>query len=1560
MPPQLPGPSGPPLRLIVQNVNGLGSRKKRQSFFKRLQCMHPRPDIALVIESHTGSDQQSLGWVQEGSGPGQPWLGPSFWHHGTRRSRGVGILIREGLCISEPQVLHRDSAGRILAVSFASQEGHTWVVMAVYAPVESDNRASFFSGPLSRACAACPPGASLLMAGDWNCVLSQYDLYTAQQQPSRNTRLVGGPALRRVQDQAGVEDAFRHLHPQTLEFTKTVRNGHSVTSGRTTRWLVSEDLLQLGWVTACQHMYGELPGDHAACTLQLIPTSSPLMGPYGWVFPTYLLSHPPFLESMRGRIEHYLAHPPPGNLSPSALWDDLKLVMKLGAINYHKQWVAEQRRERRGLERAVKWAGVGLQRRPTSRACHTRLQEATQAIQQFDERETAARVVPLDALWADCGEQSTAWFHRLGRTVVDKQPITSIRDPTGGPAAVLNTDAGVKRAGDLLANFYDGALPTGLFHPAAVCAQAQQLMLGAIDATLDAAGQTACLGPHQDGRLTLECMHTALTKSPRGKQPGCDGLQYEFYLVFWELLGPLMVAAFNHSFLSDEEDPAMSCTSRTGIITLIFKGDEKPQDDPDSYRPITLLNTDVKLVAKVLALRMGCPLDGILDVTQTAFVPGRWIGDNVLYHLEEIEYIAATQQSACILGLDFNKAYDRVHRGWLFKCMAALGIPAACCRWVQLLLQGSQAYITYNGHRSRVFEVPAGCAQGSPLSPLLYVISAQPLAARVRQLQAQGIIAPIPLPDGTPAPPMHMHADDTTLHTVHVDDAARVLSLAIVPYEEASGGKLNVPKSWGLALGSHPALVGPHPGTGIIFKGPLEAVRHLGIPLTSGNPATAISALYTGKLKAVCARIRHWGRFKLSKLGRVHVAKQVLATTISYHATFLAPPADTLNSISRVITGYVLKGQLVEEQGGQPLRGRPARPVACLPLEMGGLGMPDLEAHVTGLQAKVPAQLLHPRRSPWKVLAIAAYQRAFPRYGTAVLVHQIPCSGAANARLLPPRHQQYLTAFRRLGLHRRPSFHASMTKEQIGVESLVGNHSVAGRDGCAITNPASLPAGLAGLGLLREVPAEQLPLLKLPPAWGLALGPGPSACQWQVDVGSGAWVRRAQAPNGWEVFKVGPDGRLVPPDPVVGPPPAAHWAPACVVECSAKSTGGVPREQYLVGAWDKVWVDPSVWCLGSVPLLDYTVKHATGRIIQWNCRKAPGWTDGEGIRPKLWGEGDGPAEPTTVDNMAVRQKRRHEEQTSAPPPHERRFSPDALAPMYHPSWFDPSPPRLHVRQRVEAREDGIARQRAAREAALDAVTCPLVNDGVDPIRGSTGVRSWRYTWRRAHHKLLPRPTRLFVWELLHGALPCGGATVSFYPAGHAELECTLCHAPTCQAVPRPLETLQHLFLECPVGRGALQWLSAVWVGVQPAAHPPPPLSAAVWLADDRATWRPGGRGLIPTWNLLRATMLKQIWRARQAVFSGAADEATFTTSNIVGAFVREVQQLIRQDWWRVQGDLKALSGVGPEWLRGRQLGLPPHTFKGRWCARGVLASVTQGPCQFLSVHLAVGSAPLGP
>jgi hypothetical protein len=173
-----------------------------------------------------------------------------------------------------------------------------------------------------------------------------------------------------------------------------------------------------------------------------------------------------------------------------------------------------------------------------------------------------------------------------------------------------------------------------------------------------------------------------------------------------------------------------------GLIVLIYKGGGQPRADPNSYRPITLLNCDVKIAAKVQVLRLGAALQSVIDPTQTAFVPGRQIADNVLCHLEEVDYLQQVQQPGVVLFLDFAKAYDRLSRPWIQMCMQRMGFPAGSIRWVQLLLQGTRAQLMFNrGQLSRTIAIDAGCAQGSPLSPLLYVIAAQPLAARCRQLQ---------------------------------------------------------------------------------------------------------------------------------------------------------------------------------------------------------------------------------------------------------------------------------------------------------------------------------------------------------------------------------------------------------------------------------------------------------------------------------------------------------------------------------------------------------------------------------------------------------------------------------------------------------------------------------------------------------------------------------------------------------------------------------------------------------------------------------------------------------
>ena len=114
--------------------------------------------------------------------------------------------------------------------------------------------------------------------------------------------------------------------------------------------------------------------------------------------------------------------------------------------------------------------------------------------------------------------------------------------------------------------------------------------------------------------------------------------------------------------------------------------------------------------------------------------------------------------------LDFSKAYDRLDRNWVDRCMAALGFGPAARRWVPLLHAGLQCRVRYNGWLSPSFPVSSGLAQGSPLSPLLYVAAAQPRVAHLRKEARFGHITPTSLPDGSPATPCHQHADNTSLH----------------------------------------------------------------------------------------------------------------------------------------------------------------------------------------------------------------------------------------------------------------------------------------------------------------------------------------------------------------------------------------------------------------------------------------------------------------------------------------------------------------------------------------------------------------------------------------------------------------------------------------------------------------------------------------------------------------------------------------------------------------------------------------------------------------------------
>ena len=124
-------------------------------------------------------------------------------------------------------------------------------------------------------------------------------------------------------------------------------------------------------------------------------------------------------------------------------------------------------------------------------------------------------------------------------------------------------------------------------------------LLSNVSSTLPSTQADLC-----DGPLSFDECFAALNGMASGKSPGSDGLPMEFYVKFWPILGTDLVNVLNSCYLSG----VMSLTQRRGLISLIFKKGD---------RPITLLNVDYKLAARVVAGRLLKVIHLILAKDQT-------------------------------------------------------------------------------------------------------------------------------------------------------------------------------------------------------------------------------------------------------------------------------------------------------------------------------------------------------------------------------------------------------------------------------------------------------------------------------------------------------------------------------------------------------------------------------------------------------------------------------------------------------------------------------------------------------------------------------------------------------------------------------------------------------------------------------------------------------------------------------------------------------------------------------------------------------------------------------
>lgn len=163
-----------------------------------------------------------------------------------------------------------------------------------------------------------------------------------------------------------------------------------------------------------------------------------------------------------------------------------------------------------------------------------------------------------------------------------------------------------------------------------------------------------------EGQVTEDEYYEALKNFDSRKTPGTDGFPAEFYRFFWPENSKEMTDSFNYAFQSG----TLSITQRRGAISLIPKKN-KDKTSLENLRPISLLNVDYKILTKTIAKRIEKVLPNIINVDQTGYVKGRYIGENICLIQDVLHFTNLTKQKGIAIFIDFKKAFDSIEWPYL-------------------------------------------------------------------------------------------------------------------------------------------------------------------------------------------------------------------------------------------------------------------------------------------------------------------------------------------------------------------------------------------------------------------------------------------------------------------------------------------------------------------------------------------------------------------------------------------------------------------------------------------------------------------------------------------------------------------------------------------------------------------------------------------------------------------------------------------------------------------------------------------------------------------------------
>ena len=218
------------------------------------------------------------------------------------------------------------------------------------------------------------------------------------------------------------------------------------------------------------------------------------------------------------------------------------------------------------------------------------------------------------------------------------------------------------------------------------------------------------------GEITREEIRSALGDMKSGKAPGIDSITADLLRVDTDTTVNVLYELFNKIW---EEESIPEDWSRGLIIKLPKKGD---LTSCGNWRGITLMSIVAKVLGKILIKRIVAGTDAELRREQAGFRKGRSTTEQIFVLRNIIEQVVEWNSSLYLCFVDYEKAFDSIHRDTLWKIMRCYGIPTKIVRMVQVMYTNCTCAVVDGVGRSDWFEVKSGVKQGCNMSGFLFLL----------------------------------------------------------------------------------------------------------------------------------------------------------------------------------------------------------------------------------------------------------------------------------------------------------------------------------------------------------------------------------------------------------------------------------------------------------------------------------------------------------------------------------------------------------------------------------------------------------------------------------------------------------------------------------------------------------------------------------------------------------------------------------------------------------------------------------------------------------------------